>query len=246
MEQTVQLKTGAELCLLEPVEEAKGMVLICPGGSYAHISPREGLPVANALKTYGWECAILHYSCYEEEKGEPLGLLPLQQLGEAVGYIRSMRPGMPVVVCGFSAGGHLAASLGVHWKTLSLPKPDALVLCYPVISAGKYAHRLSFSHLAVEKEQAFFSLELHVGGHVPPTFLWHTVADEAVPVQNSLLFAGALAKADVPFELHLFQEGEHGLSLATAEVADERHGIDAHVAQWLLLCAQWLNIQVKE
>lgn len=246
MDHMIRLKTGAELCLQEHIKNTKGTVVICPGGGYSWLSPREGLPVANAFRPYGWSSAILHYTCFDEKKGEPVGLLPLYQLGEAVDYMHGMRPGQPVIVCGFSAGGHLAASLGVHWMSLSLPRPDAMVLCYPVISAGEYAHRRSFARLASEGEQAFFSLETHVGGHVPPAFIWHTAADETVSVQNSLLLASALAKADVPFELHVFPHGGHGLSLATAEVAEEGRVPDSHVAEWLSLCAQWLDMQVKE
>lgn len=246
MAHTTFLQSGAGLQILPPVENAKGTVVICPGGGYEWLSPREGMPIANAFCSCGWSSSILHYTCFQAKKGVPIGTIPLHQLGEAVQVIRSKRPGQPVVVCGFSAGGHLAASLGIHWQTLSLPRPDAMVLCYPVVSAGEYAHRRSFSHLAPEGEQGFFSLEAFVGMHVPPTFIWHTAADETVPVQNSLLLASALAKVHVPFELHVFPQGEHGLSLATSEVAEGGRMPDSHVAQWFSLCIQWLDIQLKE
>lgn len=245
MVQTIDLESGAKLVISSVQENAKGTIVICPGGGYGWLSPREGMPIANAFKAYGWDAAILHYTCYDDEKGERLGTKPLRQLGEAVQTARTLHPGKPVIVCGFSAGGHLAASIGVHWKTLDLPRPDAMVLSYPVISSGEFAHRGSMEHLAEKEEQEFFSLEKHVGAHVPPAFIWHTAADQTVPVENSLMFAAALSSAKVPFELHVFPNGVHGLSLATPEVAEEGRKPDAHVAQWVSLCAKWLDMQHK-
>jgi dipeptidyl aminopeptidase/acylaminoacyl peptidase len=89
----------------------------------------------------------------------------------------------------------------------------------------------------------FFSLENHAGADTPPSFIWHTAADEMVPVQNSLLFAKALIRGGVPVELHIFPRGPHGLSLATPEVDEPEEGrlSDAHVARWFDLCVEWLN-----
>jgi acetyl esterase/lipase len=186
-----------------------------------------------------------------------------------------------VVLCGFSAGGHLAASLGVHWNNAAvfpdaaarrLQRPDALVLCYPVISAGVFvfAHRESMDRLLGTLSPAadaaapggtvsrgdkagrsgtvpggadFFSLENHVSADTPPSFIWHTGADKSAPVQNSLLFAEALLRSEVPVELHVFPHGMHGLSLATPEVDEPEAGrlSDAHVARWFDLCVEWLD-----
>lgn len=244
MVQTLDLRSGAELVLPAAQENSKGTIVICPGGGYGWLSPREDMPIAGAFKAYGWDAAILHYTCYDDDKGERLGTKPLEQLGEAVKTVKELRPDKPVIVCGFSAGGHLAASIGVHWQTLNLEKPDAMVLSYPVVTSGEFAHRGSMEHLSEKEGQEFFSLEKHVGAHVPPTFIWHTAADQTVPVENSLLFAAALSGAKVPFELHVFPYGMHGLSLATAEVAEEGREPDAHVAQWVSLCAKWLDMQL--
>jgi acetyl esterase/lipase len=119
------------------------------------------------------------------------------------------------------------------------------VLAYPVISSGKYAHRDSFENLLGQKPGAELleetSLELHVTGAAPPSFIWHTFADESVPLENSLLFAGALREAGVPFELHVYPSGPHGLSLATQETEEPAKARDPHVATWMLLCVQWLR-----
>ena len=130
---------------------------------------------------------------------------------------------------GFSAGGHLAGSLGTLWNDAELQarlpetgggnRPTGLVLCYPVISAGKYAHMDSFRCLlgsqapdaaALER----FSLEKHVDAHTPPAFIMHTYADALVPVENALLMAQAYAGAHVPFEMHIYPRGPHGIALA--------------------------------
>lgn len=219
---------------------ARGTVLICPGGAYSHLSDREAGPVARMFLAAGWNAAVLHYSVGDRAA---LGWKPLSELSEAVKELRSLTDG-PVGVCGFSAGGHLAASLGVYWKEKGLTRPDFLVLSYPVITSGPYANEESVLNLLGEGlGRDEFSLEKHVTDCVPPVFLWATAADADVPVQNSLMFADALSRAKVPFELHVYPYGAHGLSLATEEVAQpEKSRLpDPHVAQWAESCAKWLG-----
>lgn len=236
-----------------PVKEAKGAVVICPGGGYRYVSPREAAPVAKAWNRAGFFAFVLTYSC----EGIPLEKRPLHQLSWAVAEVKKMagRYGYSpqrVITCGFSAGGHLAANLGVTWNRpewfpegtdLSLHRPAAQVLCYPVITAGEYAHRGSFDHLAGtdRAEQERYSLEKLVTEQTPPTFLWHTMEDETVPVENTLLFSKQLKDNHVPQEVHLFPFGVHGLSLATEEVIDaENHRYaDPHIAHWFDLAAEW-------
>lgn len=236
---------GGWLWLAPSPQNARGTVLICPGGGYAWLSPREAQPVAGAFTRAGWAAAVLYYATRPDPAQPPLGTLPLHQLGQAAARLRALRPHQPLVVCGFSAGGHLAASLGVHWQALDLPRPDALVLGYPVITAGAYTHAATLGNLAGAEsgERDFFSLERHAGPQVPPVFLWHTVADGDVPVQNSLLLASALADAGVPYEMHLYPRGVHGLSLATPEVeeAAKQRYADPHVAGWFAACLEWLD-----
>ena len=146
--------------------------------------------------------------------------------------------------CGFSAGGHLAATLGVHWRTLGLNRPDGLILCYPVITAEpELCNAESIENITGADRRDFFSLEKHVTPDTPPAFLWHTAADRDVPVENSLLFATAMKRAGVPFELHVYPFGEHGLSLANAEVEQPEKGRlpDPHVAGWIGECEAWLD-----
>lgn len=224
-------------------------VIICPGGAYRHLSPREREPVARAFQKIGLETEILRYPIREAEDEEPLGLRPLHALADAVKRRRAASPGSPLYVCGFSAGAHLAATLGVHGPALGLDTPDALILCYPVITADKrFCNEESFQNLTGNENREFFSLEKHVSPDTPPAFLWHTAADRDVPVENSLLFASALSGAGVSFELHVYPFGAHGLSLATQEVEqpEKNRFPDPHVAGWVNLCAEWLESLLKK
>lgn len=242
MERFYKLSQGGTLLFCGDCssQKAKGIVLLCPGGGFEWLSEREGEIIAPFFERAGWLPAVVNYSVFT---GKPLGTVPLHQLAEAVSLTRKLFPGRCVVAAGFSAGGHVACSLGVHYKTLALEAPDALVLGYPVITAGPYTHEKTIKNLAGWGDKSFFSLENFVTSDMPPTFLWHTVTDCDVPVQNSLLLAGAMAKAHVPFELHLFPWGVHGLSLAVPEVDDPAKGrvADEHIARWFSLCLEWLD-----
>ncbi|MDY3619086.1 alpha/beta hydrolase [Agathobaculum sp.] len=223
-------------------------IVLCPGGGYEFCSIREGAPVARAFARAGIEAFVLEYAC----EPVPLGRRPLAQLSEAAAYVRKDDPAARLAVGGFSAGGHLAALFGTAWHRqdwfapgtdVRAYRPDALILGYPVVTAGEYAHRGSLDRLAAREEQAGYSAELLVDKHTPPAFLWHTLEDATVPVENTLLFERALRAAGVPHELHLFPNGVHGLALADLETADPVRGRlpDRHVARWLGLCIEWLK-----
>lgn len=250
MESITWDETGATL-EYSRIAEPKGLALVFPGGGYRFISPRERKPVADAFAQAGWQPFVLTYST-----GENLGTTPLQEAAWAVRTIRSLDTvflHLPLTVCGFSAGGHLAASLGVHYKdeqvfpdkkTQSQNRPDSLILGYPVITAGEFRHDESFNRLArTAEEREFFSVENHVTPETPPAFLWHTAEDATVPVENSLLFAEALKASNVPFGLHVYPTGPHGMSLATPEVADPEQGRmpDPFIATWFGLALTWLE-----
>ena len=236
-------------------EQTRGLVLICPGGGYHFTSPREAEAVAMQFTSAGFHAAVLSYSVAPHRHPQPL-----LDVSRATCLIRENAEGWQVdpqkiAVCGFSAGGHLAASLGVHWNKPYLQntpgiqpgmnRPNALILSYPVITSGEFRHAGSFQNLLGENPEPSLleevSLERQVSIHTPPTFLWHTVADLSVPMENSLLFAQALRKHQVPFELHIYPDGVHGLSLAIEETATPEHLPDAHVAGWMRLCLEWLS-----
>ena len=148
----------------------------------------------------------------------------------------------------FSADGHLAASLGVLWnhpdvKLGSTCRPDALVLCYPVITTGEFAHRESIDNVTGGDPALteLLSLEKQVTAHMPPAFLWHCTGDESVTVENSLLLLTAMQRAKVPYECHLFTGGAHGISVCTREVETPH----PEAAPWFDLCTSWLNRQFR-
>lgn len=228
-------------------ERQRPGVLICPGGAYRFISTREAEAVALQFCAAGFHAFILTYTVPPTNYR-----LPLLELSQAVCAIRKRAESWKldpdrIAVCGFSAGGHLVGSLGVHWHKLDdAPhnKPNALILSYPVITSGEYKHPGSIENLLganpTPELLEEMSLEKQVNANTPPTFLWHTIEDDVVPVENSLMFASALQKNKIPFELHIFPHGPHGLSLATVETDDGR-GISPHVAHWIDLCIEWLK-----
>ena len=256
MERIIIEENGVSIDVYRTKEAPKAAIVICPGGGYQNLSEREAGPVAKQFLQDGYMAVVLWY----EVKKEPmLGNLPLQQLSDTVIWLRDhadqyqMRD-KHIYVCGFSAGGHLAGSLGILWNhpeffkagtDLQKHRPDGMILCYPVISSGEYAHRGSFIRLAGEDPQAqeIYSLEKKVDETCTPVFLWGTFADDAVPVENSLLLLCELAKHKIPVEYHLFPDGKHGLSLATEEVQEleKNRKPDTHIARWMPLCLEWLD-----
>lgn len=239
-------------------ERRRPMVLICPGGGYEHVSVREGEPVAFHFLTAGCHAAVLTYDIAQQGVVYPQ---ELKELAWSVAYIRehavqyAIDPDI-ILVAGFSAGAHLAASLGCFWdrewleQKMQMPKasyqPNGMILAYPVITSGAFAHRGSFEQLlgkeASEELKRELSLENQVTDRVPPVFMWHTAEDGTVPLENSLLFADALRKAGVSFEYHVFPHGGHGYALATKETAmKDGVGVDPQCEQWIGLCKNWLK-----
>ena len=233
-----------------PLFQTRPLVLVIPGGGYEHVSPREGDPVALRFLAAGYHAAVLHYSVGEQARD----YRPLAQVNGALTALRAHAAEWgicpdKIAVCGFSAGGHLAACTGLLWDAdpvrdalgehAALVRPDAMILCYPVITSGEYGHAGSFDRIAGSDPalRERFSLEKQVRPDTPPVFLWHAVADATVPVQNSLMLVEQLEKQDVPYEMHLFGGGKHGMGLCTVEVNHP----DAHIAHWFTLCREWLD-----
>ncbi len=240
------------------IDRKRSTILICPGGAYAWTSPREAEPIAMRFASHGFQCFVLDYSC------SPTGAEYPVALSQALLSIKTIREHADewhvdpekIAICGFSAGGHLAANVSCDYnnsEALALigaktneGKPNASVLCYPVISSGEYAHKDSIKNLLGSKfspeMEEYVSLEKRVTENNPPTFLWHTFEDGCVPVQNSLLFASALKEKNVPFELHIFPSGGHGLSLADPETNREwgKHLLE-EIRQWPELASVFLK-----
>jgi acetyl esterase/lipase len=223
-------------------------VIVCPGGGYALRADHEGESVAHWLNRIGLAAFVLSYRV-----GPHRHPAPLHDALRAIRLVRHRSAGWNIdssriAILGFSAGGHLAATAATSWdhgtseaddeiERLS-SRPDALVLGYPVISFGASAHFGSMHNLLgpdpTPELRLRLSAETRVTAQTPPTFLWHTADDAGVSVEHSLLFATALARHGIPFGLHIYPYGAHGLGLA-------EHDPELHT--WTLHCARFLADQ---
>lgn len=206
-----------------PAQGSRGAMVVCPGGGYSHKAAHEGEPVARMLQNAGISAYVLDYRvrpCHREA--------PLADAKRAIRLLKHMGYER-VGILGFSAGGHLCCSAATLYdegkKDSGDPvercssRPDVFCPCYAVVSFGKYTHMGSRECLLGEEKDnesliCRFSAELNITQDTPPAFIWHTAEDQAVPVQNSLQLAAALKEKNVPFEMHIYPQGHHGLGLA--------------------------------
>ncbi|MBQ8814296.1 MAG: alpha/beta hydrolase [Lachnospiraceae bacterium] len=268
--QTKQTEAELTLYLLDnypimDMDRIRPTVLVCPGGGYSFLSERETEAIAIQMNAMGFHAAVLRY--HVAPARFPVALA---EAACSVAHLRAHAAEYGVdpekiIVAGFSAGGHLAASLGVFWDKEWLTehtgcapeeiRPNGLVLSYPVITSGEHAHRGSFNSLlgegATEEQLEFVSLEKQVTASTPPTFIWHTVGDQLVPVENTMLFAAALQRAGVKFEMHVYPQGEHGLALSTEEtasVSNEKysaaHRVRPECAAWVGMAGRFVKEEV--
>jgi len=222
-----------------------GVVVIFPGGGYSHRAEHEGRPVAELFNRNGFHACVVQYRVSPNRYPAALN-----DAARALRIIRNHATKWNILsdkiaVCGFSAGGHLAASLGLLHQEVDIPedelgstvsaRPNCMILSYPVISSGKFGHCGSFDNLIGSGHHAlreYLSLEKRVTADTPPSFLWHTADDQAVPVENSIMFAKMLSQFKVPFEMHIFPHGRHGLGLAEEQ---------ENIAVWSSLAVAWLK-----
>lgn len=240
------------------MDRKRPTVVICPGGGYSGTADRESEMLAFKFIAADCNAVIVRYDC------APVGF-PVQLI-EVASVIATIRKNAEewnvdtekIVVMGFSAGGHLAASYGTLWNRDFVKeyfgfesgehKPNGMVLCYPVITSGEKAHRGSFNNLLGDKKDdpeilELVSVEKQVSEDTPPAFIWHTFEDASVPVENSLLMANALAKNKINTELHIFPHGWHGLSICDKSVfhPNTYQGEYDDYQVWLDMAIRWLK-----
>ena len=206
-------------------------MLVLPGGAYMFCSDREAEPVAFAYNAQGYNTFILRYSV-GKEKGVFPGPLEDAELAMQTILDNAEDWGVDtdkIAAIGFSAGGHLCAALA----TMAKVRPAAVILGYPCILD-------SISNILAEPVP---SLDVKVDAQTPPAFIFHAAEDNCVPVEHSLAFSTALAKAGVPFELHVFEKGYHGFSLANNYVYENQDHVDylAHLKCWVEMSVRWLH-----
>lgn len=235
----------------EPAKASGAAIVICPGGGYAGLAKHEGEHYALWLNEHGIAAFVLKYRLGSGGYRHPV---ILQDAARAVRLVRSKAAEWKldsnrIGIIGSSAGGHLASTLLTQFDSgnpdaadpieRQSSRPDLGILCYPVITMGEFTHQGSKRNLLGENPAPELvrklSNELQVTTNTPPCFIWHTGEDRGVPVENSLLFAQALRKAGVPFDLHVYQRGAHGIGLGTRVYGEgERH-------PWAADCVYWLR-----
>jgi acetyl esterase/lipase len=239
--------------LPDPGKASGAAVVICPGGGYGMLAPHEGVQYARFLNEYGIAGFVLKYRLGSGGYRHPA---MLQDAARAVRTVRARAGDWQVDpkrigIMGSSAGGHLASTLLTHFDSgeadaadpieRQSSRPDLGILCYAVISLGKFTHQGSKHNLLGPDPSPelvrLLSNELQVTKETPPCFIWHTYEDNAVPVENSLQFAEALRKAGVPCDLHIYQKGQHGIGLGSSNWnSEKRH-------PWTRDCIFWLQAQ---
>jgi len=234
----------------EPTKATGAAIVICPGGGYGMLASHEGIDYARFFNEYGIAGFVLKYRLGSAGYRHPSMLL------DAARAVRTVRARAAewnvdphrIGLIGSSAGGHLTSTLLTHFDAgkpgssdpvdRQSSRPDLGILCYAVITMGQFTHEGSKHNLLGKDPSASLvqelSNELQVTKDTPPCFLWHTWEDTAVPVENTLQFASALRKANVPFDLHIYQKGSHGLGLgAPYAEKSRRHPWTADLVFWL-------------
>ena len=229
-------------------------ILVIPGGGYAEVcSDREGEPIAQAFIPYGYNAFVLHYSV--GKKPFPSHLI---QASKAMKYIKdnaeryNINPDK-VFAVGFSAGAHLAATLGTMWrkeeiyKEIDMPKgynkPAGMMLIYPVISAKH--HELSFKNLLMDEYNCaeklkMCSIENCVDENSSPAYIFHTSNDECADVKNSLALANALADKGINFEMHIYPDAPHGVALGNkVTCCGVEKWCNAAISKWVENAVLW-------
>ncbi len=230
-------------------------LLVLPGGGYGMCSEREAEPIALHFLPEGFNVFVLTYSVAPHRF--PTQIIEVAAAMELI-YANAEKwncDTSKIAVMGFSAGGHLAA----HYSTMydckevrevftNSKRPDASVLCYPVITSDfTTTHQGSFINLSghetlTPEEAEYFSCEKQVKDSTPPAFLWHTAEDGCVPVVNSLLYAKALSEHKIPYELHIYPYGGHGLSTSDKHTVDNVTDIVSYNSQWLDCLKKWFKL----
>ncbi len=238
-------------------KEKRPSILILPGSAYIRCFEGEAEAVALKCTSQGLNAFVLYYSVRPNTYPQPFydGFRAIQMLRENADawLVEEDR----IAVLGFSAGGHLAAGLGVLGSDEAffsgIPildrrrcRPNALLLGYALITAGEYGARDCLETLLGEKDSPRLeevSFEKRIPPDMPPVFLWHALGDTRVLPENSLLLATALREKRIPFELHLYDGGFHGMAACDDPAYGKK---DKRIGSWLPMALEWLDAVFEE
>jgi len=238
--------------------EKRPCLIVCPGGGYSMCSEREAEPIAMKFLPEGFNVFELTYSVaphrFPAQIREVAAVMELIHKNHEEWNCDTEK----IAIIGFSAGAHLAAHYSTMYDCKEVrelfpeSKPvNASILSYPVITADfEHAHKGSIINLIghepeSKEEQEYFSCECQVNQNTPPAYIWHTADDTCVPVKNSFLYAEALSKYNIPFELHIFPSGVHGLSTCDRETLDNVTENTIYTRKWLSEVKKWLQSTLK-
>ncbi len=252
---TVEMYLPFNLTEMGRENDKRPCMIVCPGGAYAFCSQREAEPIALQFLPQGYNVFTITYSVnphrFPTQLREVAALMELIYKNADAWNCDTEK----IAIIGFSAGGHLAA----HYSTMFDCKEvrevfpesksvNASVLCYPVITADPSHAEMGSIHNLVGKtdispeETEYFSCDKNVKDATPPAFIWHTAEDGLVPVMNSMLYAEALSAHKVPFELHIYPYGAHGLSTGDAQTNGDMNEKIEHMGNWLTSLEKWLKL----
>ena len=239
-------------------EKPRSCVLILPGGGYSFCALHEDEPVATSFLYRGFNCFTLYYTV-----GERASLATsLKDVSRAIAHIKrnakeyNIDPDR-IFVCGFSAGGHLAASIGTLWHRSIAAfdgmqegenRPAGMIISYGACTLGEYSHELSRLFVYGKKELSEeeindLSPDKNVSEKTPPAFIWHTQNDEVVHVGNSMAMANALIEKGVPTSLRIYPKGHHGLSVLLDGIGSQTDDQNLlHVSGWVRDCCEFMKI----
>lgn len=234
-----------KICLLPEIRQAKGIVLVCAGGAFHMKSVFEGRIVTERFAEHGYQGAVLDYRC------RPYSIW--QMLDDVQRAIRVLRlwgkkRGIEnIMLCGFSAGGHLVSLAAVRYRNANLyvedeadqmsSRPDAVIQCYGAIEYDNIDELLRENF--TEEEKTALTPGVQIDENTPPFFMWMTREDEIIQRKVFFRMVEALEDAHVPYEVHIFQKGIHGIGLADGT---SKYGTaDSHAAQWMKLSCEWLE-----
>jgi len=239
--------------LPDATNATEAAMVICPGGAYVGLAAHEGNDYALWLNQHGVTCFVLKYRLGSSGYHYPV---EFEDVTRAMRWTRAHAADYKIDlnrigIMGSSAGGHLASMVLTHFDSGDTNSPDAVerqssrpdigILCYPVITMGEFTHRGSRNSLLGTNQSPvmikYLSSELQVTPNTPPCFIWTTFEDRTVPMENSLMFAEALRKNHVPFDLHIYQKGGHGMGLG------DRMPPFEHPHPWTGDCLFWLKVQ---